>query len=329
MKQAIFRLDAGTKNGLGHLMRCRALADALHKLGVQCTFACKVTDSEICLTPHRLHSIDNEDEFLALSKQYQWIIVDHYEYSSEEFYVLQKHPNSFLIVMDDMGNRGHLYADIILNPIAKAKAFTSYKLSTEAKLLLGPAYCLLGESFQNLVLPDFKSRKQIVITFGGADVLGLTLPFITAISKHKIFAQYEIIVVTGAACGNLDAIETYCQQHNYYYRHNVQNMAELFSQARLAISTGGSTIFELACCGVPSVLAIVADNQWLAAREHSGYGWCRNIDCRKEKQIGQLAEHAKLLLEDKKLEQYSQIASNLVDARGAQRVAREILDIVK
>ncbi len=327
MKQAIFRLDAGKKNGMGHLMRCRALADALHAQGVACTFACKIIDSEICLSPHRLHSIENEDEFLAISKSYQWIIVDHYEYSSEELYVLHKHPDSHLIVLDDMGNRGHLYADIIINPLAKARAFTSYQLSSRAQLLLGPEYCLLGESFQTVKLPAFETRNRIVITFGGSDVAGLTLPVIKAVADYDAITSYRIVVVTGAACADGPAIEKHCEQQHYQYRHNVQNMAELFSTARLAISAAGSTIFELACCAVPSVFAVVADNQWLAAREHSLLGWCRSVDCRKVQPVNELLQQAELLLTDNNLEQYSQTARKIVDAKGAGRVASRIIDL--
>ncbi len=327
MKQAIFRLDAGKNNGLGHLMRCRALADALHSLGVECTFACKIIDSDICLSPHRLHSIENEEEFLVLSKAYQWIIVDHYEYSSEELYVLYKHPDSHLIVLDDIGNRGHLYADLIINPLAKSRAFTSYQLSPEAQLLLGPEYCLLGDSFQKLKLPDFKQREHLVITFGGSDVSALSLPVAEALADFKPLSQLEVVVITGGAYVNVSVIEQYCVQHNYQHLHNVQNMAEVFSHAKVAISAAGSTIFELACCGVPSVFAVVADNQWLAAREHSALGWCRSIDCRKEKPVNKLLESAQSLVADENLEHLSQTARSIVDANGAQRVAAAIINL--
>ena len=327
MRRAIFRLDAGKKQGMGHLMRCRALADVLHSLGVECTFACKIIDSEICLTPHKLHSIENEDEFLDISKSWQWIIVDHYEYSSEEFYILNKHPNSHLIVLDDMGNRGHLYADVIINPLSKSRAFTSYQLLPKAELLLGPEYCLLGKAFQSAELTVFENRKNIVVSFGGSDVAGLTLPLLKALINYNIITAGEIIVVTGAACEQARQTEQFCKQQAYQYRHNVQNMAELFSSARLAISAAGSTLFELACCGVPAVLAVVADNQWLAAREHSSLGWCRSVDCRKDQSVDELLKQAQLLLADKQLQQYSQTARETVDSKGAERVANRIINL--
>ncbi len=321
MKQAVFRLDAGKQTGLGHLMRCLALAEALSQEGVECSFACKNIASDISVSPHRLITIQNEDEFFALSKSFELIIIDHYGYTSEELYILSRHKNSRLVVLDDEGNRGNLYADVIINPLLKSRAFTSYHLSADVHLLSGPEYCLLGGNFQELVYPDVTQRETIIITFGGADTAQLTLPVLKAITDSPIFKSFKILAVTGASCSQVDEIEQYCQQNNYIHKHNVKNMAQLFTSARLAISAAGSSIFELACCGVPAVLAIVADNQLFAAREHSALGWCRSVDCRTDRKIAELLKQAELLLAED-LEQLSQQARTLVDAGGAHRVAQ-------
>ena len=69
-KKALFRLDSGGKYGLGHIMRSKALADALRKIGVECTFAVKTIHANDAVNPHQLIIINNEDEFLSLPKHY-------------------------------------------------------------------------------------------------------------------------------------------------------------------------------------------------------------------------------------------------------------------
>ena len=60
-KKALFRLDSGGKYGLGHIMRSKALADALQRSGVECTFAVKTIHENDAVNPHQLIVINNED----------------------------------------------------------------------------------------------------------------------------------------------------------------------------------------------------------------------------------------------------------------------------
>ena len=98
-------------------------------------------------------------------------------------------------------------------------------------------------------------------------------------------------------------------------------MANLFANARLAISAAGSTAFELACCGVPAVFAVVADNQLLSIMEQKQYGWCEVVDCREKNQPEELLLLAEKMLKTMPLETMSQKARSLIDGKGAERVA--------
>lgn len=327
-KKVLFRLDSGGKYGLGHLMRSKALADALRKKGVECTFAVKTVHANNALNPHQLlfigsEAINTEDEFLALAENYDSVIIDHYDYSSELFYALSQLEHTTLVVLDDECNRGFLYADLIINPVNQARSLPYQQMSPGAELLLGSDYILLGQAFAQVACPDYESRDSIVVTFGGSDVTNLTLPVLKAI-KNTSLTDFNIIVVTGGGGKNIEEIKDYCHQYDFLHQHNVNNMAALFSKARFALSAAGSTAFELACCGVPAVFAVVADNQLMSINEQCQSGWCEMVDCRRENKAEELVHKAEQMIKSTQLESFSQTAQALTCAQGADRAASYI-----
>lgn len=331
--KVLFRLDYGGPFGLGHLIRSKALADALLKVKlankkIESTFAIKTVYAADVVNPHQLLFIDTEEEFILIAGSYDIIIIDHYDYTSGLFLQLSKIKSSILVVLDDECNRGDLYADVIvnsaINPAAGTFTLNYKKAAAKAKLLLGSKYVLLRQIFNQNEIQPFKQRDSIIITFGGSDITGLTLPVLKRLI-HSSLINSKIIVVTAAGYQNCEEIKQYCLQQHFIYKHSVENMAELFLTAKFAISAAGSTIFELACCGVPAVFAVVADNQLLSAKEQSQHGWCSVIDCRNENKVDGLILSAEKMINECSLKKMSNKARLLFDARGADRVASAIL----
>ena len=77
-----FRLDAGAEIGLGHLMRCLAIADRLHAAGAECHFLCHDLPAHLLalLRPHHHHPLSTLDDAGALPRlQPDWLVFDHYQ----------------------------------------------------------------------------------------------------------------------------------------------------------------------------------------------------------------------------------------------------------
>ena len=162
MKKAVIRLDSGGKFGLGHIMRSKALADALNDINIECTFAVYKIHSDDAVNPHQLIFIHTE-EFLSLAQSYDVIIIDHYDYTSELFFQLANYQQAILIVLDDECNRGQLYADVIINPVQQALSLPYKEVSPKAELLIGSDYLLLRESFQKIQLAPFGQKDTVLI----------------------------------------------------------------------------------------------------------------------------------------------------------------------
>ncbi len=324
MKKALFRLDSGAHCGLGHLIRSKALADALLKMGVSSTFAVKHIHNKKALETHQVLFIQTENEFLSHVRHYELIIIDHYDFNSDHFYslslIINPYPEKKLIILDDECNRGQLYADVIINPMPTANTFAYKEYAPNAHLLLGLQYTLLRSEFSQTHCLDYKQRESIIISFGGSDVAELTLPVLKHVVQSKL-SHFPLIVIVGAACPQAESIHKFCLLHNITCLFDVKNMAHLFFQAKLALSAAGSTVYELAYCGVPSVFAVVADNQWQPVEQQSSLGWCSLIDCRSQKRAKKLVQIAENMMFNKPLNELSKIASSAMNTNGADKVA--------
>lgn len=324
MKKILFRLDSGTRMGLGHLMRSKALADAFNSETIQCHFAIQEIHSPNALEPYTVHYLENEQHFLSLLKTgtYQAVIIDHYDYTSEMFSRV-KSLAEILVILDDECNRGDLYADVIINSVGLAAQLPYQKYAPQADLLLGLHYVLLRNEFVHGHLMPYTDRKNILITFGGSDMKELTLPVLKKLLNTELMKQ-PIIVVTGASCPRVEEIDALCRQYSIEHRHNETQMEKLFSQAKMAISAAGSTVFELARCGVPAVFSVIAENQLLSMAEHEQLGWCSKVDCIKHNNVDKIIEQALKMLKNSDLAAMSHQARLLVDANGARNAANAI-----
>ncbi len=104
-------------------------------------------------------------------------------------------------------------------------------------------------------------------------------------------------------------------------KQNVQNMPEVMAWADLAIAAGGSTNWELAFLGLPSMIITVAENQSAIAQQLGKMGITVSLGWYHHLTINQLnATIAKLLSDQKQRQQMSEKGRQLVDGFGSQRV---------
>jgi len=271
-KQVLIRADASQEIGMGHRVRCQILADLFCEKGWQVSFVCHVSCCQMSTDEDIF--ISYEDAFLEMAAQADLVILDHYQYDSKMIEALYKaQPKLFLI--DDMNDRGALYCRWLLNPISLdyqvnlADLKRSYQEAPD--LFLGLDYALLRPQFRH---KPHGSSDKLFITLGGTDPLSLTLPILTCLNSLG-FRSESMMVMLGQNAKGADQVIAFCQQHNIEYQQSVRDVAGLMSQAKMAISAGGSTLFELAAMGVPSNFLQVADNQTELLKVHESYGWCR------------------------------------------------------
>ena len=106
-------------------------------------------------------------------------------------------------------------------------------------------------------------------------------------------------------------------------------MAALISNADVAVSGGGQTLFELLYCGVPTIAIRLADNQRPNIDALAKLGCIRDAGCAGD--VGWLdvieAGLDQLLNDAAARRPMAKAAMALCDGRGAERVSAEILHL--
>ncbi|TDF39439.1 UDP-2,4-diacetamido-2,4,6-trideoxy-beta-L-altropyranose hydrolase [Alteromonadaceae bacterium M269] len=295
MKSVLFRVDASQQVGLGHLMRCLALAQHLTQQKIQVTFAVKSSSVEFCRSRTdwvgELYIIPedtniSEPDYLksyANDNNFDWIVLDGYQFTSSYRKTLSQ-SCAKLAVFDDKNDTGELYADLVINGANNATFVGYNQTAKSAKLCLGERFRILRTEFTNIKESSWEYRDKLTVSFGGSDPYELTIPFLKALNalnqQQETQVPLRVSVLTGAAYENVDKLRDLLATLSFdvVHVHDSQKVSTLFAQSRLVISAAGGTQFELLACDTPSLLVIVADNQKLATKDAEVQGWCRIFD---------------------------------------------------
>lgn len=344
------RADANREIGLGHVMRCLSIADALRAEGQQVCFILADNNAEELLKGrgqeyHILNSAYNrmEEELEDLQKflkekKIGLFLIDSYQVT--ENYLARLKSMVKTIYMDDIPKFAYPVDGIInYNIYGGDMPYQELTLTRngqkEPKLWLGPAYAPLREQFQGI---DYKFRpvaENVLITTGGSDKYNLAGSILEAVLTKEDTAEYtrelHYHVVSGAFNPNYHFLEEMAGKYpNIHLYQNVTNMAELMEKCDVAITAGGSTMYELCAVGVPIICFSFVDNQELIVENFYkknlvAYGG--NYLKEKEAFSGNVARALTELVKDEKLRQeFSRKARQLVDGQGAERIAAALCE---
>ena len=335
MKKILIRADASREIGIGHVMRCLALAQGWQDyLGGKVFFVLGTRAPtlenrliregiEVIHIGSPLGSVEDASKTALLARENgaHWIVVDGYHFGAE-YQKTIKDAGLSLLFIDDYGHTDHYYADIVLNQniYADMSLYKNYEPYT--RFLLGAKYALLRREFlawteHKRDIPDI--ARKVLITFGGSDPDNVTLKVIEALKKIEI-DRLDVITVVGGVNQNYKTIrQSVKERPGFSVRKDVNNMPELMAWADVAISAGGSTCWELVFMGLPSILCPVAENQMSNVRFLKSKGL---VKCIRTDDISNLEVTAKkitnLLISHNERNLLSQNMKRLVVGEGSR-----------
>lgn len=332
------RLDAGPSIGMGHLVRCMSLAEALQKNGsvsvcLICRFKlpwepnCQVIyldrDCQNNGADYQVPDIEDEIDLLKsilMQKQIDCLIVDHYGAGDTYFQQLRS-SIPFLICIDDSMKR-QIPVDLILNGnLYGTKAY----YSSIPRQLLGGNYTLLRSEFQNLPEKKINNQlKHIYITSGGADPLEFCQTMVRAIRQFDSDIHIHVIVGPNFQKEYIKALSA-----DPVLLHKNADMLECMLDADLFITGGGSTLYELAASGTPSISYILAENQIKVAETM----WSRTCSFRggwfSEFQPQGLITAIEKLKNPNLRQRISRAGRKAVSSAGAKHAAQKIMELLE
>ncbi|WBW95447.1 UDP-2,4-diacetamido-2,4,6-trideoxy-beta-L-altropyranose hydrolase [Oceanirhabdus sp. W0125-5] len=330
MKIAI-RADGGSQIGMGHIMRTLVLAKELAKTN-EVFYVCKTDNSLSDTYINGIKKIKtegfkavyiNKDNVLEDLKNIHadLLITDSYDVD-ENYFIETKKKFKKTAYIDDM-NLHYFDVDILINQNTNAVDF-DYKVNDYAKLLLGSNYVMLREEFRNTPKKLIEENvKDILITVGGADPFNITENILSSIKD----LDYIFHVVVGPSFDERNNLKDYeSEKIKLYYN---ANMYQIMQKCDMAISACGSTLYELASCGVPTLGLIIANNQKGIANKLNDEGVIKNLGWYNEISSDYLLSNIEYLANDKKLRQHiSDKGQNFVDGKGVERLCRVINNIL-
>jgi UDP-2,4-diacetamido-2,4,6-trideoxy-beta-L-altropyranose hydrolase len=256
----LLRTDASAEIGMGHVMRCLALAQAWQDAGGRAVF---VTAEKTASAEKWLHgescevislsvqpgSAEDGCETIRIAREQSadWLVVDGYRFGCE--YVRTVKADGFKVLfLDDYGHAQHYFADIVLNQNVSADETLYQNRDPQTRLLLGTRYCLLRREF--LAWHDWKRKipetgRRVLVTLGGSDQEDLNERVMQALSLVKREDLQATIVIGGHSPHRNGEALRLAPGKKITVRKNVLNLAELMAESDVAMSAAGSTCWEL------------------------------------------------------------------------------------
>lgn len=299
MNKRITFITYGSKQlGMGHVMRCCSLAETFRQNGWEVFFISKfylggnfikqkgfpveILETEEPKEESKEFHFGEEKELepdmawmspFLLKQNPDVIFLDSYNVNSHFFKYLKKFTKC-LVYLDDLAVWDY-QTDILLNPNvdAEEKGYTHFH--NQKKHLLGSKYNLLRGEFSNL--PKRKAKKEIeniLITTGAADPKDMTKVFLELC--QSVCPQATCHLIIGNAFQKKKEWEKEQTEKVKVYQ-SPKSMSEIMLQCDIAISAGGSTVYELAACGVPTLAFLYSENQRGVVEYLSQRGYMSNI----------------------------------------------------
>ena len=296
------RADGRAGSGFGHLARGLALAQAWLDDKGTVTIASDGAPQE-WLERYRDEGarVVAEDELSSAA----WTVLDGYRFGPADHEHVRAN-GSRLLVIDDHGHAGRYIADAVLDQNLGASAASYDDRLPETALLLGPRYALLRREFRSssrTVRPVPDRARAMLIALGGSPPDGAR-------------TLVEGAMASMQARGSAPSVE---------WLTGTRDVAARMAEADVALSAAGSTVWELCAMSVPSLLVALAENQVPVARAMGDSAAALNLGRWRElTPDGIAAEVERLLADRSRREELARAARDLVDGRGATRVAAHL-----
>lgn len=348
-RRFIIRTDASAEIGLGHIMRCFGIAQALMKRGCDVFLAGSSTthgilqnlsgndsglDSIIIEKQHPHHD-DLSHMLRMLNSEFKsnpgmctWVIVDGYHFT-ETYLEAIRNTGCRVMVIDDMAHLTHYHADVILNPNLHATELT-YARDPDTVLLMGGRYSIVRNAFllfAGYPRPNRAKARRILITMGGTDTHNVTIKILEAVDSLND-TELIVKVVVGSINPNKALLTERVSDVDFNCQliENVSDMAKLMEWSDLAISAGGTTCLELAFMGVPFITVATASNQIAITEYLNRAGMTLNLGWYDSLAIPEIASAIRELIDnDSKRRQLSKRGRRSVDGKGAERIADALI----
>lgn len=276
MDKIIIRADGNAKIGAGHLMRCLTVAETIEvekrenvlfvcaeeasaKLAMEHGFGAFVlgTDYRDMLSELPVWEQMKAQNIGGLGNREVNILVDSYYVSNEYLKELRRYGR--VVLLDDMAEDVKA-ADVIVNynAFAEPEMYAAFPGEPYTVIYTGSQFIPVRPDFVRRMYQVKEQVGKVLITTGGGDVDNIAGKILDTIYEEGVSYQ----VVTGRFNPHYETLCRYAESHSgVEILHDVKDMAGLMGSCDMAITAGGTTVYELCSIGVPFICFSYAENQ--------------------------------------------------------------------
>jgi UDP-2,4-diacetamido-2,4,6-trideoxy-beta-L-altropyranose hydrolase len=259
---------------------------------------------------------------------FDWLVSDGYHFADAYQSAMQQH-GIRQVVFDDYGHCQKYVAEIVVNQNASATETMYAGRAAQTDLLLGTRYAVLRREFVRALplkrsVPD--RADHVLVTLGGADPLNTTASvaaWLLAISDPAL----RVRIVIGPSNPRADELRRNLRDDRVELLSTSEDMAAQMVWAHLALAGAGTTTWELAYMGVPTILIVLADNQEALARSMAEAGACANLGWHHSlREATTTLVVQKLRADAKARARMAALGQSMVDGQGGRRILDAIRD---
>ena len=313
----VFRVDASSTTGTGHLMRCSAIIEEATARGISSVVIGRL--GGIGWLEDRLISIgalhyENEESF-PIADGEDILIIDSYEIPVTHEFIQPKNWKTVVSISDDA--TPNYLASLVIHP-----GIDEFRnAENEIRVLKGAKFIPFRKSIKKSLRMKNSPLHKIVIFAGGIDNFGFALNLARYLKEISDFSEAVFFASAQSEITSLDS------------RFVVRDFGPLLDveleDADLVFTTASTSSLEIIAREIPVGICFSVDNQisYFEAliKEEVAFG-IGNLNPAKNWELNKLA--IERLIGDSNLRhQLSTNSSGLLDLLGSQRLVDEILKL--
>lgn len=306
-----FHVDLGPEVGLGHAVRCGAVAQALQRRGISVRCSCPAGQEAL---------LERAIGFSASPDGGEPAFLDGYRFAASEVERLAP-----VAVFDDNGTLAPPDA-VIFNGNLHAST-NLYQGVPAERLRLGTSYAPLRSTFAAVEPSAEEPNGPVLLCLGGADSEGWTEQMVELL-RRVTDAPLEVIL--GAATLDVEPrARDLSTKPDVSVRVAERDMPGRLLGARWAVLSGGGLLLEAARCGLPAAVLVIAENQVSAAMAYEDQGLGTRLGDARDWDPATARQRLRNFALDADFRAKARrLGPERVDGLGAERIAEEVASLL-
>lgn len=315
-----FRVDGSKRLGMGHVYRCKVMAQNFNKNNISCIFLTQFKQiyKHLISEGFDVFFIRKKDEFkqvnLILKNEHcSKLVIDSKRKSVGK--LIKNLDKKIKVVMIDNSYFSNDVDLVVLSSIKDPKK--QYSQNT----IVGRKYILHG--IKEPLKPVRQKNHSILISMGGSDKYHITKKIIKSLCKNNF--NFNVNVILGKFNDDEKQINKIIKDdQRFHVLKNPTSLVSLMQQSTIGIITFGISVYEAAVCRLPLYVISHSDENHHSAKLVEELGWMVYAGKYDEINYDEITKNILSLMNSESKLQKMKQACLQIDGLGPQHVAEHI-----